>query len=55
MHDTIILKNDNSTINSLKKNLSDSFSMKYLGLVKKILNISIICDKKAKNDMAMMR
>lgn len=46
--DMLIVGKDFSKINELKKTLSESFAMKDLGPVQKILGIQVIRDRSAK-------
>ena len=46
--DMLILRKDMSKIDRLKKELSESFAMKDMGLVKQILGMQISCDRKNK-------
>ena len=46
--DMLIIGHDSSKIDRLKRDLSKSFSMKYLGSTKQILGMKISCDRKNK-------
>ena len=46
--DMLIVGKDNFMINKLKKQLSESFSMKNMGVAKKILGIRIMSDRQEK-------
>lgn len=48
IYDIMIVRQDTSKIDKLKKKLSNYFAMKKLGSAKQILDMKISCDRKAR-------